>query len=258
MRRVWSGSGDVNEWQAFVPGTGSSGDQLGPSGAVSAGSEERSRTLSLIDFLADYDARRNPPVYDITRYGLFLLRDTDLPDVPGVNLSPAAEAWLTVDFLDLPPRPPVTIGASLTRPEPAAMTPGVRTPGSQFGLTDEQWATAKDEVRDAIVDAAYDQRMTCYGEVAGKVSVVGLDPHSALMSALLGAVFEDEHEAGRPALTSIVTHKYGDKEPGPGFYDKARALGYRFNEPYIFWAEQVAAIFKVHGKSASPWPAAQW
>jgi hypothetical protein len=124
----------------------------------------------------------------------------------------------------------------------------MRRPGSQFGLTDEQRAVAKDEVREAILDAAYNRRMTWYGEVADRVSAVELDPHPALMSALLGAVFEDEHEAGRPALTSIVTHKYGDKEPGPGFYDKARALGYRFNEPYVFWAQQVQAVFKVYGK----------
>jgi hypothetical protein len=110
---------------------------------------------------------------------------------------------------------------------------------SQFGLTDEQWIGAKDEVRDAILDAAYDRRMTWYGEIAGKVSVIDLDPYSLLMNALLGAVFEDEHAAGRPALTSIVTHKYGDKEPGKGFYDKARELGYSFNEPYVFWAQQV-------------------
>ena len=32
------------------------------------------------------------------------MRHSDLPGVPGVNLSPAAQAWLTVDFLDLPPR----------------------------------------------------------------------------------------------------------------------------------------------------------
>ncbi len=71
------------------------------------GAEERSRTLSLIDFLADYDARRNPPVYDIRKYGLFLLRDTDLPDVAGVRLTPGEDAWLSVDFLDLPPQPEV-------------------------------------------------------------------------------------------------------------------------------------------------------
>jgi hypothetical protein len=50
--------------------------------------------------------------------------------------------------------------------------------------------------------------------------------------------------------------EYGDKEPGPGFYDKARALGYRFNEPYIFWAQQVGAVFKVHGKPPRTGPAA--
>lgn len=119
---------------------------------------------------------------------------------------------------------------------------------SRFGLTGEQWAVAKDEVREAILNAAHDRRMTWYGEVAYGVSAVELDPHSPLMSALLGAVFEGEHDAGRPALTSIVTHKYGDKEPGPGFYDKARSLGYRFSEPYIFWAQQVQAVFKAHGK----------
>jgi hypothetical protein len=119
---------------------------------------------------------------------------------------------------------------------------------SQFGLTDQQWDAAKAEVREAILEAAYDRRMTWYGEVAGKVSVVALDPYSSMMNHLLGAVFEDEHEGGRPALTSIVTHKYGDKEPGGGFYDMARALGYRFKEPYVFWAQQVQAVFKLHGK----------
>ena len=93
--------------QVFMPGMGGSGEQPDLSVAVSTGPEERARTLSLIDFLADYDARRNPPVYDIKRYDLFLLRDTDLPVVPGVGLSPAAEAWLTVDFLDFPPRPEI-------------------------------------------------------------------------------------------------------------------------------------------------------
>lgn len=133
----------------------------------------------------------------------------------------------------------------------------MRRSGSRFGLTDEQWAAAKGEVRDAILDAAYDRRMTWYGEVADRVSAVELDAHSGLMSALLGAVFEDEHEAGRPALTSIVTHKYGDKEPGSGFYDKARALGYRFSGPYVFWAQQVQAVFKQHGKPDRTSPAAQ-
>jgi hypothetical protein len=124
----------------------------------------------------------------------------------------------------------------------------MRRSGSQFGLSDSDWDSALTEVRDAILEAAYDRRMTWYGEIASKVSTVALDPHSALMNHLLGAVFEQEHAAGRPALTSIVTHKYGDKEPGSGFYEMARSIGYRFSEPYIFWAEQVQGVFKLHGK----------
>jgi hypothetical protein len=83
----------MDNWQAFGPGTGGSSEQpspptvpagpddLEPAPAGTAapppglvppmpaltGQEERARTLSLIDFLADYDARRNPPVYDLNR-----------------------------------------------------------------------------------------------------------------------------------------------------------------------------------------------
>jgi hypothetical protein len=90
------------------------------------GAEERPRTLSLIDFLADYDATRNPPVHDISKYRLFLLRDAHLPTVPGVRLSPAAEAWLTVDFLDLPARPEVPAELAELLGETASISPLVR------------------------------------------------------------------------------------------------------------------------------------
>lgn len=123
---------------------------------------------------------------------------------------------------------------------------------SRFGLTEEQWAEAVGEVREAILTAAYDRRMTWYGEIASNVGAISLDPYSALMNHLLGAVFAEEHAAGRPALTSIVTHKYGDKEPGRGFYEMARSLGYRFTEPYVFWAEQVQSVFKTHGRTGPP------
>ena len=90
-----------------LPAASDPAPRTAPAPLPLTGAEERSRTLSLIDFLADYDARRNPPVYDIRKYGLFLLRDTDLPGVAGVRLTPGEDAWLSVDFLDLPPRPEV-------------------------------------------------------------------------------------------------------------------------------------------------------
>ena len=112
--------------QAFMSSPDGSGEHAGLPVAVSTGSQERARTLSLIDFLADYDARRNPPVYDIKRYDLFLLRDTDLPAVPGVGLSPAAEAWLTVDFLDFPRRLEVPAELVDVLGDSATISPHVR------------------------------------------------------------------------------------------------------------------------------------
>jgi very-short-patch-repair endonuclease len=116
----------VENWQAFAAGESNSLDQPGPAAAMLPGGGERARTLSLIDFLADYDARRNPPVYDIRKYDLFLLRDADLPQVPGIGLSPAAEDWLTVDFLDLPQRPEVPAELAELLGDSATMDPHVR------------------------------------------------------------------------------------------------------------------------------------
>ena len=120
----------------------------------------------------------------------------------------------------------------------------------RFGLTTDEWEQAKDQLRRAILAAAWERRMAHYAEVARAVTVTTVDPHSGLMNHLLGEIFEEEHAVGRPALTSIVTHKDGDKEPGPGFYEQARSLGYQFDEPYVFWSTQVQNVFKEHGRPA--------
>ena len=141
-----------------------------------------------------------------------------------------------------PAMPELSLAVSPRRPS------NVRRTASQFGLSDAAWAEAKEQVKTAILGAAYERRTTWYSEFAAQVTVIRLDPYSPLMNHLLGAFFEDEHDAGRPALTSIVTHKYGDKEPGTGFYAEAKALGYRFAEPFIFWAEEVQKVFKLYGR----------
>lgn len=124
----------MEKWQAFVPGRY---EEWPGNGTGRDDSEERRRTLSLIDFLADYDARRNPPVHDIGKYGIYLLRDADVPSVPGVALSPAAAAWLTVDFLDLPPRPEVPEELVALLGDSTTIGPHVRpTVRSAFGRTE--------------------------------------------------------------------------------------------------------------------------
>jgi len=88
----------VENWQAYADGAGVPGAHPGPvAAAPPLPPEERARVLSLIGFLADYEARRNRPVRDTKAYDLFLLRDADLPEAAAVRLSPREQAWLTVD-----------------------------------------------------------------------------------------------------------------------------------------------------------------
>jgi len=120
--------------------------------------------------------------------------------------------------------------------------------GSTFGKSDEDWDAAVGELRGAILAAAPERRMTTYTEIANQIMAFPVEPHSALMNHLLGAVYEREHAAGRPALTAIVTDKQGDLGPGPGSYEMSRVLGYRFNEAYVFWSTQMQNVFTTHGR----------
>lgn len=127
---------------------------------------------------------------------------------------------------------------------------------SRFGLSDDEWTEAKQQLRGAILVAAYDRRMTTYGDVAVQLDAVHLEPYSALMNHLLGSIWADEYAAGGPAITAIVTHKHGDKEPGRGFYEMARDLGYQFTDGVVFWGEQVGRVFKAYGRPERAGPSA--
>jgi hypothetical protein len=56
--------------------------------------------------------------------------------------------------------------------------------------------------------------MTTYTEVSAKITAIPADPHSPVLSHLLGEVLEEEHDATGLALTALVTHKTGDLQPG--------------------------------------------
>jgi len=140
------------------------------------GLDERTRALNLIDFLADYDSQRNPPVYDIRQYDLFLLRAAGIPDIPGVRLSPAADAWLTVDFMDLPPRPEMPEELVPVLGDSAAISPQVRPevpappPAADQGDQGDQGEPALDPELRAAADrwivAAWEPFAARWAEVA--------------------------------------------------------------------------------------------
>jgi hypothetical protein len=118
---------------------------------------------------------------------------------------------------------------------------------ARFGLTTDEWDDAKDEIRQAIIEAAWRRQTVTYGDVAERVTVVTVEPHSPLMSCLLGSIARDAHAVGEPVLTALVVHKH-DGQPGGGFYDLAEELGYDFDEPVLFWDHQVQQVYARWGR----------
>lgn len=100
----------------------------------------RDRIVRLVDFLKDYDAQKNPPVTDISTYGLFSLAREQVPAVPGVSATGGAASWLTVSFVELPaaPRIPTELSEYLPRPSQlsATMRPEPRIPETESIRTD--------------------------------------------------------------------------------------------------------------------------
>src|SRR5205085_10860657 len=67
----------------------------------------RAKTGALLDFLGDYYRLSSPSIRDIRDYKDFVLRQAELPMVPGVELTPAAEVWLTSTLVPHPEPPAI-------------------------------------------------------------------------------------------------------------------------------------------------------
>jgi len=62
------------------------------------------------------------------------------------------------------------------------------------------------------------------------------------MDYLLERVSREEHACGRGLLSVIVVHKYGDQEPGNGFYDLAKELGFDVSDRVAFWVSEFSRV----------------
>ena len=92
--------------------------------------------------------------------------------------------------------------------------------------------------------SARSRSMITYSDLSNKLQSIRIEPHEAAMGAMLGQISTQESQSGRGMLSVIVVHKYGDMEPGPGFYECAADLGLDVSDRMAFW---VSELHKVHG-----------
>jgi hypothetical protein len=106
---------------------------------------------------------------------------------------------------------------------------------TRHGFPVTQWQSGVDEAVAILSERASREDPITYSELAARLRTVTIGYHSQAMDDLLVDVSTQEHEAGRPLLSVMVVHKYGDQEPGNGFYTLAEWLGFKFSDRQAFW-----------------------
>jgi hypothetical protein len=106
---------------------------------------------------------------------------------------------------------------------------------AKHGFPVAQWQSGVDEAVAILSERASREDPITYSELAARLRTVTIGYHSQAMDDLLVDVSTQEHEAGRPLLSVMVVRKYGDQEPGNGFYKLAEWLGFKFSDRQAFW-----------------------
>ncbi len=110
------------------------------------------------------------------------------------------------------------------------------------------WTDPMDQHRRAILDAACNRRMANYNAVAHQVTAAQVDPFSAMMNRLLGAVCKGEHETGRPMFTGIIRTTIGTKTRGWGYTTWPEPSGIGLQYRTSSGPTHVQDVFKLHGR----------
>jgi hypothetical protein len=98
-------------------------------------------------------------------------------------------------------------------------------------------------MRQILIERAKVRETIPYSELVTKVKAINLDPNSYALATMLGEISTAEATAGRGMLTVIVVHKYGDMQPGPGFFELARELGRDVSDILKCWVEELNKVY---------------
>lgn len=114
-----------------------------------------------------------------------------------------------------------------------------------YGYPRDRWDAAKDRLRSVLWEAARKKEQLTYSDgVAAIREYIVFDPHDSAFHHMLGQISVEEDAAGRGMLSALIVHKYGDGQPGPGFYDLAERLGRNTGDKVRCWVEEVTRLFE--------------
>jgi hypothetical protein len=114
---------------------------------------------------------------------------------------------------------------------------------TRYGLTDEQWELAREELRAELVSTATARTTVTYGELARRIDAAELHARSRALYALLQEACAEEDEAGRPTIGSVVVTK-ATGIPGDGYFAFADTrLGRDVADRREYWNAEVTRVW---------------
>lgn len=113
---------------------------------------------------------------------------------------------------------------------------------TKYGYSISDWNSAKEEVRQILIERAKLRGMIPYSELVANVKTICFEPGSFALAAMLGEISSAEDGAGRGMLSVIVVHKTGDMQPGPGFFELARELGRDTSDILKCWVNELKQV----------------
>jgi hypothetical protein len=110
-----------------------------------------------------------------------------------------------------------------------------------YGYTKKDWKAARDEARQAMIEAARRGTTLFYSQLVGQIESITFTPHDFNLFHLLGQISTCENESGRGMLSVVVVRKQ-DGLPGQGFFDLARDLGRDTSDPDRFFVAELGRV----------------
>jgi hypothetical protein len=114
----------------------------------------------------------------------------------------------------------------------------MRRENFNHGFSAAAWEKAKSEAQIVLKQRAKRGDPITYSDLVSKILAVRMEPQDPRLAHFLGEISAEEHEVGRPLITALVVHKH-DLQPGKGFFELSRSLGYSFIDEIKFWSDQI-------------------
>jgi hypothetical protein len=111
------------------------------------------------------------------------------------------------------------------------------------GFPQSEWDAAKDEARQVMIACARTRRMIPYSDLVRQITRIGFQAHDVRLSHFLGEIGTEEDQQGHGLLTVVVVHKWGDLQPGPGFFELAQSRGRDTSKIVECWIDELKKVF---------------